>query len=165
MMSHIAYLTLTLFSQKKQVVYAGWNDPAKFFKIYHILYTQKPKVACSISFHATWLFPQLNALGYVDIDQGINWGEIKFLYDVYIHFSTKSFFLLIWIKQKLKPRFSHSVNCLCSIVLIPHLYSKSSSLSQLICRKALPLACVYPLKLNVVNPQIGFGQSNSFYNI
>ena len=45
----------------------------------------------------------------------------------------------------------------------PHLYSKSSSLSQLICRKALPLACVYPLKLNVVNPQIGFGQSNSSY--
>ena len=44
--------------------------PPKRFKIRHILYIQKPKVP--FSFCATLSFYQMNALVYVDIDQGIH---------------------------------------------------------------------------------------------
>ena len=55
----------TLFRNKK--VYAWWKIPAKCFKICHILYIRKPKVAVSVfHFVLLYFFPLMNALVYVD---------------------------------------------------------------------------------------------------
>ena len=55
----------TLFRKKK--AYAWWKIPAKCFKICHILYIRKPKVAVSVfHFVLLYFFPLMNALVYVD---------------------------------------------------------------------------------------------------
>ena len=65
----------SLFRKKRFMLDENFQQNASEFVIFYI--HENPKLLFLFLFHATLFFSLMNALVYVNIDQGIHWGKNK----------------------------------------------------------------------------------------